>query len=106
MKRPSILLAALLLLTLALPAWAAPEKTLPDGRREVLFSVPDMECSMCTRTVSAELKRVDGVVELKLDDVTRTVTIKFDPSQTDVKRLQAAIKKAGFASKPVEQAPH
>lgn len=107
MKTSTMMMLAMLLLICAIgPALAAVEKTLPDGKHQITLSIPDMECSMCTRSVSQELKQLAGVTEFKIDDSSRTALVKFDPAQINVKRIQAAIKKAGFASTPVEPAPH
>lgn len=100
------LLMVLLVAISAPAALAAVEKTLPDGRHVVGIMVPDMECAMCIRAVQGELRHVEGVSEVKVDDVNRTVTVKFDPALTDVKRLQTAIRKAGFTSQPVEPTNH
>jgi len=83
-------------------AFASPEKVLPDGTHLVTLSVPEMECSMCSRSISSELKRLSGVLEVKLDEVNRQATVKFDASQVDLKKIQAAVRRAGFTSKPVE----
>jgi copper chaperone CopZ len=92
----------ILLLALAMPAFAATEKTLPDGAHLVAFSVPDVECAMCAKSLNTELRRVDGVQEIKFDELKRVVTIKFDASQTTADKLKQAIKRAGFNSKAVE----
>lgn len=83
-------------------ALAGPEKALPDGKHLVGLSVPDMECSMCIRSVQSELRHLEGVVDVKIDDLRRIVVVRFDPTVTDVKRIQTAIRKAGFTSQLVE----
>lgn len=105
MKVSPLIVVMFALLTVS-AALGAPEKTLPDGRHQIALSVPDMECSMCVHAVQAELRRLSGVVDMKLDDINRVVVVKFDPTVLDVKRIQAAIRKAGFVSQPVEQPPH
>lgn len=100
--RVLILLCALWVSAAA--AWAGPEKVLPDGQHLVTFSVPDMECQMCFRSVQSEVKRLPGISEIKFDELNRSVTVTFDPKQVDVKRIQQAIKKAGFNCRPVEPA--
>jgi copper chaperone CopZ len=105
MKRVTLLVAILVLFASAAAIADKLEKTLPDGNHQIALAVPDMECSMCTNSVSTELKHVSGVVDYKIDDVNRVILIKFNPQKTDLKRIQVAIKKAGFASHPVEATP-
>lgn len=100
LKRAMVLLVVIV--AMAGAALAGPEKTLPDGKHLIGLSVPDMECSMCIRSVQSELKHLEGVVDFKIDDLRRVVVIRFDPSLTDVKRIQSAIRKAGFTSQLVE----
>lgn len=102
MKR--LVLVLMMALAVAGAALAAPERALPDGSHAVSVSVPDMECSMCIRSVQVELKHLSGIVEIKIDDVNRVVNVRFDPTATDVRHIQGAIRKAGFASKLVEPA--
>lgn len=94
----------LLLLTVVTTgaALAGTEKTLPDGRHLIALSVPDMECAMCIRSVQSEIKHVEGVSEVKIDDMRRVVIVRFDPHLTDARRIQGAIRKAGFTSQLVE----
>lgn len=100
------LTVALLVVMMAGVALAGPEKTLPDGKHLIALSVPDMECAMCIRGVQSELKHLEGVVEVRIDDLRRIVVVRFDPSATDVKRIQAAVRKAGQVSQPVEPPPN
>ncbi|MBM3464343.1 MAG: hypothetical protein FJX76_19785 [Armatimonadetes bacterium] len=95
---------ALLLGLAAMPALAGPDKTLPDGSHLVTLSVPDVECQICQRTVNAELKKVSGVQEVRFDDLNRLVSVKYDAARTDPKKIQQAIKRAGFSSHFVD--PH
>lgn len=99
-----IILAAVLLQS-GFAAAAAPEKTLPDGSHQITFSVPDMECSMCSRGVGFEIKKLTGIGEIKFDDLNRLVFVRFDPKRIDVKRIQQAIKRAGFSSQVIEPPP-
>ncbi len=82
--------------------WAATEKVLPDGSKVATFSVPDMECAMCSHAVSTEVKKVAGVQEARFDDLNRLAIVKYDPAAADAKKIQQAIKRAGFACKQVD----
>jgi len=67
-------------------------------RREVVLSVPDMNCPMCPITVRRALNGVDGVDEAEADLDTKQARVVFDPARTDSRALIAAIENAGFSA--------
>ena len=81
---------AILLLTLAVPAWAAP--------RTVVLSVPGMDCAACPITVSKALKRVPGVSEVEVTFEKREARVTFDDAKVTVDALLLATKNAGYPS--------
>ncbi len=68
------------------------------GQREVVLSVPGMDCPMCPITVQRALSRVDGVYEAEADLNTKQALAVFDPARTDLEALIAAIKNSGFSA--------
>ena len=81
---------AILLLTLAVPAWAAP--------RTVVLSVPGMDCAACPITVSKALKRVPGVSQVEVTFEKREARVTFDDAKVTVDALLLATKNAGYPS--------
>ena len=81
---------AILLLTLAAPAWAAP--------RTVVLSVPGMDCAACPITVSKALKRVPGVSQVEVTFEKREARVTFDDAKVTVDALLLATKNAGYPS--------
>lgn len=79
---------AVLVLTFAAPAWAAP--------RTVVLSVPGMDCSACPITVKKALKKVSGVSAVDVTFKTREARVTFDDGKTTVSALLLATKRAGY----------
>lgn len=67
-------------------------------RREVVLSVPGMDCPMCPITVRRALSAVDGVYEAEADLKTKQARAVFDPARTDVDALIAAVENSGFSA--------
>ena len=86
-----LLLAALL---------TAPLAALGATAQTIVLDVQNMTCELCPITVKKALGKVPGVADTKIDLVTKTVTVKFDPDRTSVAALVKATTNAGFPSTP------
>ena len=86
-----LLLTILVIVPLA--AFAAPPQT-------VVLDVQNMTCELCPITVKSALGKVPGVADTKIDLVTKTVTVKFDPDKANVAALTKATINAGYPSTP------
>ncbi len=82
-----------ILITAPLAAVAAPPQT-------VVLDVKNMTCELCPITVKSALGKVPGVADTKIDLVTKTATVKFDPDKANVAALMKATTNAGFPSTP------
>ncbi len=82
-----------ILVTAPLAAFAAPPQT-------VVLDVQNMTCELCPITVKSALGKVPGVADTKIDLVTKTATVKFDPDKANVAALMKATTNAGFPSTP------
>lgn len=113
MKKFGYLVAAFVLAAFACPAWAAEsessenaavfEMKAPKGEvKTVVFKSDGMHCQKCAEKVNGNIAFEKGVVDLKTDVKTRTITIKYDASKTSVEKLAAALKKLGYASEVVK----
>lgn len=69
----------------------------------VILDVPAMYCPVCPITISKALKQVEGVTLVDASMESRTATVTFDNSMTDIQALVAATTNAGFPSSPVNQ---
>ena len=88
MKR--LLSAAVALLLLASPAWAA--------TKTVTLAVPGMFCAACPITVKKALTKVTGVAKVDVDLDKRQAVVTFDDAKTTVAALTKATTNAGYPS--------
>ena len=90
--RTAILAAALLASGAALAA-----------ERTVTLAVDNMTCPTCPYIVKESLKAVQGVTDVEVSFETKTATVTFDDSKTDVSALTEATSEAGYPSRPAGQ---
>ena len=113
MKKIAFVFAAFVMAASACPAGAveiassenAPVMTVkaPKGEvKTVVFKSEGMHCGKCAEKVNGNIAFEKGVVDLKTDVKTRTITIKYDASKTSVEKLAAALKKLGYPSEVVK----
>lgn len=74
-------------------------------RQLVLTPTPVMTCQSCEEKIKGNLRFEKGVVKIETDREKQTVTITYDPKKTDVKKLQAAMKKIGRDTQVVSDKP-
>src|SRR5512137_2356346 len=84
------LFAALALMTVVIPAWAATQT--------VTLSVPGMTCAACPITVKQARTRVDGVSQVDVTFEKREAVVTFDDAKTSVLMLTRATEAAGYPS--------
>jgi P-type Cu+ transporter len=60
------------------------------------LTVPGMGSDHCAGIVTASLKRIDGVEEVRTSVATHRVDVRFDSTRTDAPRLKAAVERAGY----------
>lgn len=93
------LLSALILVSVSiLSAIPVAEAAQPIELQIVTLSVENMTCSMCPITVRKSLEKVPGVVDVRADYETRTATVTYDPSKSDIQALTEATTNAGYPS--------
>lgn len=46
------------------------------------FTVPNISCGHCTRTIEMELSDLDGVTAVQADEQSKQVTVSWDAPQT------------------------
>jgi Cu+-exporting ATPase len=78
------------------------------GTEEVELPIGGMTCAACARTVEMQLAHAPGVAKASVNFATRTAAVSFDPAQTGVDNLIAAVEEVGYAvpqqSQEIEQA--
>ena len=67
--------------------------------RTAKLKVDGMWCSSCAYFVKQALLRTPGVRDAKISMLTKTATVTYDPTQTEVEALVAATTDYGYPSK-------
>ena len=62
-------------------------------------------CAACATTIEEALRAVPGVREARANAAAERATVVWDPAQTKVSRLLAAVRGAGYAAAPDAAAP-
>ncbi|WP_437723547.1 heavy metal translocating P-type ATPase [Sorangium sp. So ce861] len=75
------------------------------GTTTVNLTVEGMTCAACVRRIERALLALPGVSDAKVNLVTRTATVTFDPSFASTKTLVAAIERAGYSVPESSAAP-
>jgi copper chaperone CopZ len=66
------------------------------GMKEVIWHTPDIECEGCVRSIHRALDDVEGVQQVEVDLLQKTVRVVFDPRRVQEAQLQHMIEAAGF----------
>ena len=72
-----------------------------DLRVLVMTPTPQMHCESCETKIKKNLRFEKGVVKIETSVKEQTVTVTYDATKTDVKKLQAAMKAIGYDTKVV-----
>lgn len=94
----SILRTTFIFLTLTLSLLALSHVASAAETKTVVLDVPGMTCKFCPITIRKALQKVDGVIEAKAEFETKTATVIFDPTKTNVEALMKATENAGYKS--------
>jgi len=84
------LLAALALIAVVSPVWAASQI--------ITLSVPGMTCAACPITVKKALTKVEGVTKAEVSYGKREAIVTFDDAKTSAQALTKATEDAGYPS--------
>ena len=85
----------LVAMTLALGVLAAPACA---GETTVTLAVRNWYCAACPHVVKESLAAVPGVINVTVSDKTKTASVTFVDTKTDVKSLTQATAEAGYPS--------
>ena len=64
------------------------------GMSTFSFLVPGMTCGHCTSAVESEIRKINGVQDVKIDLDSKVVEVSGDPLEWD--QLKAAVDEAGY----------
>jgi P-type Cu+ transporter len=65
---------------------------------EVEFSIPNMVCEGCAEKITAALRAVPGVRDVKSKVAQKHVVVRYEPRRVDEPRLKDAVGHAGFTA--------
>lgn len=65
--------------------------------QETVLSVPDISCGHCVKAINEALNELPGVEAVTTDIPTKTVHLRYDPSQVSMATVEAALDEAGYA---------
>ncbi|MDB5901082.1 MAG: mercuric transport protein periplasmic component [Ramlibacter sp.] len=71
-------------------------------QRQVVLTVPTMDCDTCPVTIRISLMKVPGVSRAVVSYARRDARVTFDDARTDVAALTRATEAAGYPSFPAE----
>ncbi|HAH58017.1 MAG TPA: heavy metal translocating P-type ATPase, partial [Bacteroidales bacterium] len=60
------------------------------------FPVSGMSCAACAVSVESMLRSEKGVVDAAVNYAAKNVRVKFKPDETNIARLQQAVKSIGY----------
>jgi copper chaperone len=64
--------------------------------REITLSVPDVSCEHCVKTVSGALGALASVDAVTVDLVSKTVRLRYEPTQVTLERIEETLDEAGY----------
>ena len=76
-----------------------------DLRVLVMTPTPEMHCESCENKIKKNLRFESGVKKIETSLKEQTVTVTYDATKTDVKKIQAAMKEIGYDTKVVSDKP-
>lgn len=76
-----------------------------DLRVLVMTPTPQMHCENCENKIKKNLRFENGVKKIETSIKEQTVTVTYDATKTDVKKIQTAMKEIGYETKVVSDKP-
>jgi copper chaperone len=64
--------------------------------REITLRVPDVSCEHCVKTVNGALGALPGVNDVNVDLTSKTVSLRFEPAQVSLERIEETLDDAGY----------
>ena len=65
--------------------------------RTVRLSVPEMDCPSCAGKVTTSVERLDGIGDIDAVATTGSLTVTYDPEETDADEVRERVEAAGYA---------
>src|SRR3954469_16228183 len=75
-------------------------ETVEHPTTEAAFAVTGMDCASCVAHVEKAARKVGGVQDAQVNLARGRAVVHFDPAQTDVSKIAAAISGSGYVATP------
>ena len=63
---------------------------------DVTLSIPGVSCEHCVHAVYGAVRSLPGVEDIHTDLASKTVRLRYDPAQTTMEQIEAALDDAGY----------
>ncbi|CAN5615386.1 hypothetical protein BH10BAC5_BH10BAC5_02220 [soil metagenome] len=60
------------------------------------INLPSMICNICKGKIEKDVRKVEGVISVKVDKETKTAHVNFDKSKTSLSAIESAITSGGY----------
>jgi copper chaperone len=64
--------------------------------QETILSVPDISCEHCVNAINGALRGLPGVETVNTDIPTKTVHLRYDPSQITMVQVEEVLDDIGY----------
>jgi copper chaperone CopZ len=63
---------------------------------KTVIDLPTMKCKNCAQTITAAVKTLDGVQDVKVDVDTKKAEVQYISTKLDEKKIETTISNAGY----------
>lgn len=67
-----------------------------------IFKLRGMSCASCANNIEAAIRSVPGVTDCTVNFGSEQASVTYDPQQTDMQAIQAAVDEAGYVASAIE----
>lgn len=64
--------------------------------QDIVLSVPDMSCAHCVNAINSSLQALAGVENVQVNLPTKTVQLRYHPSQVSLQQIESALDDVGY----------
>ncbi len=72
--------------------------------KRAIFSVRGMDCVTCALAIEKQVRKVDGIMDVKSAVMLNEVFVDYDDSKVDLSKVMEVIKRTGYANHLVRKA--
>ncbi len=64
--------------------------------KEIILQILGMHCAACATGIESGLKRLDGIIDAKVNFASKEAFVKFDEEKVNLDKIKATIKRGGY----------